>query len=427
MPGIRHVPTRPAPPKGEAPGFEERLRAACAALCPDAETGESTALLAALVEGTGATRASILALNPATGRLTIVAALGLRQGLLGQELPPRPRSISEWVFRNRRGLVLNGEVRDPRFEAIAGPDHIESALSLPLVAGGDPVGVLNLARVSPAPVFGEAEMAALVPKIEPVASALRRWARVRATLGAGKRHATAATAAGSPLMPCGLSEFKNYEMALAHRPAIVPGSDLCDRVPHPGGDHSLLVLDVPGRGGVAAATAGFVHGLFLPLDTLDRPLSTIAARLGAEVHQRLGPERSSAAWLARLSTLGELSYCNAGHSWPLWVPADGSEVVRLDRGGPPLGCLPAATYEEERLRLLPGDLVLVASDGVLGARGTSDQPFGGERLAELLPALLRQPLGRIAESVIEATVEFSGRPVPADDLTVLALRFHSRD
>jgi serine phosphatase RsbU (regulator of sigma subunit) len=37
------------------------------------------------------------------------------------------------------------------------------------------------------------------------------------------------------------------------------------------------------------------------------------------------------------------------------------------------------------------------------------------------------PLERLAENVIDAVVEYSGRPVPTDDLTVLALRFHPGD
>jgi sigma-B regulation protein RsbU (phosphoserine phosphatase) len=170
-----------------------------------------------------------------------------------------------------------------------------------------------------------------------------------------------------------------------------------------------------------------VQGLFVTLASPERSAAGIAARLGAEVHQRLGPRCATAAWIAQLSTRGELSYCNAGHSWPLWVPADGSVITRLDCGGPLLGALPAARYEEERLRLLPGDVLLLASDGVLGARGATDRPFGVERLAETATSLRGLPLARLAEGVLEAVVEYSARPVPTDDLTALALRFHPGD
>ena len=410
------------------PGAEARLSSVSVALCPEPDLGAAAAaLLAPLIEWAGAARGSILVLNPATGRLAIVAAVGLREVLLGLESPPRPRSISEWVYRNRRGLILNGEVRDQRFEGSAGREGIESALSLPLVAGSIPVGVVNLARLSPAPVFGEEEMVALEARLALVAAALVRVARARAALLEARRAEARANGSGSALLPPGVSELRHFDLALAHRQATVPAGDLCERVPHAGGDQSLLMLDPPGLGGQAGAIAAFVQGLFVTLAAPERSASGMAARLGAEIHQRLGPRSATAAWVAQLSAGGELSYCNAGHAWPLWIPADGSDAVHLDRGGPLLGALPAARYEEERLRLLPGDLLLLASDGVLGARGASDQPFGAGRLAELVISLRGLPLERLAESVLETVIEFSGRPVPTDDLTILALRFHPGD
>jgi hypothetical protein len=389
--------------------------------------GLAALLLRTLVEWTGAARGSILLLDPASGRLKIVAGVGLRDGLLGLVTPPRPRSISEWVFRNRRGLILNGEVRDQRFEGSATTEGIESALSLPLLADGVPVGVANLARLSPAPMFDDEEMNTILERLGPVAQALARASRVRAALRDLDQLAPRATGSGSAQLPPGLVELRHYDLALAHRSAAVPAGDLCERVPHAGGDQSLLVLDPPGGGGLAAATAAFIQGLFVALAAPERSAAGMAARLGSEVHQRLGPQRSTAAWVAQLGPGGELSYCNAGHSHPLWIPADDSSVTLLERGGPLLGSLPAAPYEEEHLRLLPGDLLLVVSDGVLDARGPADQSYGTARLAELAASLRRQPPERLAQGVLEAVVEFSGRPVPTDDLTVLALRFHHGD
>ena len=417
-------PTVPREVRGRA---EARLGAACAALCPEPRLDAAASLLAPLVEWTGAARSSILALNPATGRLAIMAAVGLREDLLGRETTPGPRSISEWVFRNRRSLILNGKLSDQRFVGSAATDGIESALSLPLVAAGDPIGVVNLARFAPAPIFDPAEVAELEPLLEPVAAALARLLRTRGALRAGADLARRSTASGSLLLPRGRSEPRCYELALAHRASAIPAGDLCDRVPHAGGEQSLLVLDPPGLGGTAAATAAFLHGAFVTLAAPERSAAGMAARLGSELHQRLGPERATAAWIAQLSTRGEVSYCNAGHAWPLWLPADGSEVSVLHCGGPLLGALPTAHYEEECLRLLPGDVVLVPSNGVISARGNADQPFGSERLFELLASLRLATLERLVENVLDTVIMYSGRPVPTDDLTVLALRFRPEE
>jgi len=80
-------------------------------------------------------------------------------------------------------------------------------------------------------------------------------------------------------------------------------------------------------------------------------------------------------------------------------------------------------WDEEQVRLLPGDLVLAVSAGVLGARNVTGQPFGPARLAECVEEHRRQPLDSMTEGVVRSVLEWAGRPVPIDDLSVLAVRF----
>ena len=68
-------------------------------------------LLAPLVRATGARRASLMLVNPDTGKLRIVAGLGLNAELIGRDVDWRPSSIAEWVFRKRQGLGACGVVR----------------------------------------------------------------------------------------------------------------------------------------------------------------------------------------------------------------------------------------------------------------------------------------------------------------------------
>ena len=73
-------------------------------------------LLTPLAAAVNATRASLMLVNHHTGRLRITAAFGLPGELVGRDMPARPRSIGEWVMRNQRPLILNGEVNEERFE-----------------------------------------------------------------------------------------------------------------------------------------------------------------------------------------------------------------------------------------------------------------------------------------------------------------------
>ncbi len=383
----------------------------------------SATLLAALANATGSARASLMLLNPATGRLTIAAAIGLPQHLLGQDVVPRPRSIAEWVFRNRRGIVLNGEVRDQRFESSGeGSGQIESALSMPLEGRDGPLGVVNLARHSPAPVFSDQDQAALATTLSPVAEAVMR-ARTQLSATRSWTQLVNGAAGRCSMMPLGRLEVRGYELGFARHGSDRLCADGVERMADAGGGQMLLAWDVTGEGAEAATTAAFIQGMFASLAGHVGSVTGIAARVHAELLARHGGRRPAALWAAQLTRTGELSYCTAGYPAPRWVPADGSPQIALDCGGPLTGAFADTHFDEERIRLLPGDVVALASDGVLGGRSTTDQPFGLTRLADVLDEHRRQPLDVLCQAVIDASDAWSGRPTPVDDALAFALRY----
>jgi sigma-B regulation protein RsbU (phosphoserine phosphatase) len=109
---------------------------------------------------------------------------------------------------------------------------------------------------------------------------------------------------------------------------------------------------------------------------------TDIAALMAEVNQRLCddtlPGEFVTALYAVLSADGRrLTYCNAGHE-PLRLLRRGAVDV-LDAGGLVLGIDPAACYETGTLDLEPGDLFVMATDGLIEALDYEDQEYGRVR------------------------------------------------
>ena len=87
---------------------------------------------------------SIMLPTPEGNKLCIAAVRGTHhQGLLG-ECVPIDQGIAGWVARHREPLLLHGEVKDLRFAPVRVRPEIQSAISLPLLLGGQLVGVLNV-------------------------------------------------------------------------------------------------------------------------------------------------------------------------------------------------------------------------------------------------------------------------------------------
>ncbi|HRX87757.1 MAG TPA: SpoIIE family protein phosphatase, partial [Phycisphaerae bacterium] len=112
-----------------------------------------------------------------------------------------------------------------------------------------------------------------------------------------------------------------------------------------------------------------------------------------------------------------LTYAAAGHPPPRLVR--GSEVRRLsDVSGLPLGVGRESTYPEQVVQLLPGDRLVLFTDGVTESTNDAHEFFGDERLDEAV----RHPTAAAAElrdHVVTAVRTFRGSQSADDDETFL--------
>ena len=75
--------------------------------------------------------------------LYVAVARGGHREYIGERVPME-RGIAGWVARNRETVIINGKVDDPRFSPINPRTDIHAAVSMPMLAGGNLVGVLNV-------------------------------------------------------------------------------------------------------------------------------------------------------------------------------------------------------------------------------------------------------------------------------------------
>jgi serine phosphatase RsbU (regulator of sigma subunit) len=201
------------------------------------------------------------------------------------------------------------------------------------------------------------------------------------------------------------------------------GGDFCDVFPAGPGRWRFALADVCGTGREAAAISG-----------LARNALRILAREGygvAEVLERLNELILDEGEQGRFVTLvhGEItagspagvSLACAGHPQPLLLRAAGGDPPGpAAEVQPLLGVLSGQPFGAQDLRLDPGDLLLMASDGVTKRRDGYRLLDDAGGLARLLRQYRGQPAGLVASGVAQAAREFGGAPL-ADDLALLVL------
>ena len=116
-----------------------------------------------------------------------------------------------------------------------------------------------------------------------------------------------------------------------------------------------------------------------------------------------------------------LAYVNAGHLPPILYRKDGS-TARLNTGGMVVGMMPDSTYRQEIIKLEPGDILLIFSDGITEAMNLKDQEFGEERLIQLIAPLADLPAQSISEGILKSISEYVGTAPQHDDSTLVVIK-----
>lgn len=199
------------------------------------------------------------------------------------------------------------------------------------------------------------------------------------------------------------------------------GGDFFDYMQLESGDFVFSLADVSGKGPPAALLATAVQSLAAAQAAVTTDPADALARINRALLRRSIQSRFATMFYGVLSQGGSLHYSSAGHEPPALVSRRG--VESLDAGGLVLGLFSHATYETGVVRLEPGDLVVVCSDGITEARNAADEEFGRDRFV----ANVRGAHGLEPRSVIDRLLhevhDFTAGAPQGDDVTVLALRY----
>jgi sigma-B regulation protein RsbU (phosphoserine phosphatase) len=129
-------------------------------------------------------------------------------------------------------------------------------------------------------------------------------------------------------------------------------------------------------------------------------------------------------FLARLDPVsGVLDYCSAGHPPAFLLRVDG-QLESLSEGGPLLGVVPLAAFDQGTVQLRRGDVLLICSDGILESFNEADQEFGKERLEAELCGAASGSADAVLFSVLGAVQDFASPRPLTDDMTIVVVKSH---
>ncbi|HET6326712.1 MAG TPA: GAF domain-containing SpoIIE family protein phosphatase [Planctomycetaceae bacterium] len=339
------------------------------------------------------------------------------------------RGITGWVVRNRALANIPDPAADSRWNA--GFDrqtgfHTRNILAAPIVASADDrlLGVLQLLNKHGGS-FGPFDEQVIRAFAAHAATALERAALVdgaklshelQLAVNMGRR-------IQSSFLPRRLPDIPGYEVGAWWRPAELVSGDYYDIVPLRDARLGLVVADVSGHGVGPSLLMASVRAMVHVLTRRRTEPGEIVPLLA----ETISPDLEGGTFLTLLMVAldprtHELTYVNAGHGPALLFHRETRTFQSLKSTGLPLGFItdfsPIAGL---KLTMGPGDLLILATDGLIELLNDANDMFGRPRLEQLIQQHCTLAAPDLVMAIQDEIAEFLGDRQPLDDVTLMVV------
>ena len=264
------------------------------------------------------------------------------------------------------------------------------------------------------------------------------------------------------LLPSGTPQVKGYQIAGTSIPSLLVGGDYFDFIDLGDGRLGIAVGDVSGKGIPAAMLMSNLHASLHGQVMHPSSVGEIVQRINTLLARSTDPHMFATFIFGVLDTrTGELVFANAGHDSPVLVRGATGAVERPGGSDLILGMLAGQSYQESKVRLNTGDVLVLYTDGVseavappLGARDHRSQPpetaakttdlesaheavsdvpsndeefFGEDKLVEVVRRRAGSSAHEIQLAVIDAVRNHAAGHAQSDDITLVVIKRESSD
>ena len=224
------------------------------------------------------------------------------------------------------------------------------------------------------------------------------------------------------LLPERLPTIPTLDVAAYYSPAASAGGDYYDFIELPGGRWAILIADVAGHGSPAAVLMAVTHTLAHapPRQCTDAAslLNYINRQLTGRYTEESGTFVTAFAGVYDPATR-QLTYGSAGHNPPRVKRCSDGSLFQLDKArGIPLGIQRDALYEQVTVQLIPGDQMILYTDGITESFSPDGRMFGGEGLDSVLH-VCGLDAQRLIGDLLDRLNAFTENAVPQDDRTLV--------
>ncbi len=193
----------------------------------------------------------------------------------------------------------------------------------------------------------------------------------------------------------------------------------------------VFICDVTGHGVRAALVTAMIRALAEELKPLAREPGAFLRKLNSDLCNILkttgSPMLTTAFYLVANCQTGTLRYSNAGHPKPLLVNPLSSRVQPLvndcGHSQPALGLFDDPPYQTSETIIVPGDFLMLFTDGLYEVQGQNEELYSQQRLLLDVKSLMALPAGQMFDELVDRIRNFSLDHGFDDDVCLVGVEY----
>lgn len=227
-------------------------------------------------------------------------------------------------------------------------------------------------------------------------------------------------------LPSNYSFLNYHEIGIyaKMKPAKEVGGDFYDYFPLDNNRFAILIADVSGKGIPAALFMMRTKSLIKSLLETGLSVEEAIQRANLQLCDNNETKMFVTCWCGVVHReTGVMQYVNAGHNPPA-IRQNGIFSYLKGKVNFVLGGLKAAKYDRQSIKLKPGDVIFLYTDGITEARIDGNVFYGEDRLLSYLNSSSSINPRIITEGVLKDTLDFTGEHEQFDDMTLLTFSYY---
>lgn len=190
---------------------------------------------------------------------------------------------------------------------------------------------------------------------------------------------------------------------------------------------AFLIADVSGKGIPAALFMMKAKTLIKSLTESGLSPTDVFQQANEKLCEGNEAEMFVTAWLGILDTeTGIVNFANAGHNAPILSQHHQPVNFLHMKADLVLGVIKDIPYNEGHFTMLPGDTIFLYTDGLPEAINHATEPFGKDRMLELVRQKATAPVEELLPAMNYAVKFFVGQAEQFDDITMLGLKYNGK-